>query len=154
MIIWGVFFDSIIDVWQFNRVLNAPGVFYEIAILHIYWRPLVSKLQVVSLQRYCKNSQRISWKFSNFLQNSYPSKTLDNCFRFHQKLLLCLCFPCSLSFKKNVYVTFACFSAYLMKNYCIVLKLQNFDFCIMFSHEVNLTNMWDNFWKIFLFGWT
>ena len=78
------------------------------------------------------------------------SKTLDNCFRFNQKLLLWLCFPCSISFKKNVYVTFACFSAYLMKNYCIVLKLQNFDFCIMFSHEINLSK-WDNFWKIFLF---
>ena len=74
MIIWGVFFDSIINVWQFDRVLNAPRVFYEIAILHVYWRPLVSKLRVVSLQRYCKNSQRISWKFSNFLQNSYFPK--------------------------------------------------------------------------------
>ena len=72
------------------------------------------------------------------------SKTSGDCFRFPLELL-CLCFPCLISFKKYfkfllVYVIrfWLVFRYLLMKNYLMVLKSQNFDFRIMFSYEINL----------------
>ena len=82
-------------------------------------------------------SQTISWEFSKIFQK-FLFQTLDDCFKFQQKLLLCLCCPCPLSFKKFVCViSFAhAFWHRLMKNYVMIFKSQNFYFKIILSYEI------------------
>ena len=136
---------------MFDKVLNAPLVFYRIAIFRISFTEglFVLKLQAVCLQCYCENSatDNFSGNFPNFSEQLL-FKTLGDCFIFHQKLLIYLCFPCSISFKTMFVLKTIC------RPFCprfftffdlMILKLQNFDFWIMLSHEINFKNMWNNF---------
>ena len=130
---------------MFDRVLNASLVYCAIAILHLCGRLFVLKLQFVCLNYYYEYSVTDNFLgILHFFLEWLLSKTSGDCFRFPLELL-CLCFPCLISFKKYfkfllVYVIrfWLVFRYLLMKNYLMVLKSQNFDFRIMFSYEINL----------------
>ena len=66
--------------------------------------------------------KRFLSNFPKILRIAAFQKTLGD--SFHQKLLLCLYFPCSISFKKHVYViNFGHVFRYsLMKYYLIILN--------------------------------
>ena len=103
----------------------------------------------VSLQLYCENSVTDDvLGIFKFFQNSYFPKLWATASDFTRNYC-CLCIPCSISFKKYVHlIIFAhIFWHPVMKGSLMILKSQNFDFRIMLSHEINLTNTWGNVLK-------
>ena len=101
----------------------------------------ILKLQVVCVKCFRVNS--VTGSFLGILHifsEQLLLKFSGNYFRFHQKLLLCLCFSCSMSFKKYVCTISQAHAFWypLMKSYLMILKSQNFDFRTMLPHKKNL----------------